>query len=99
MYPYDTIIPRWGSAAACTCAMLTSGNLLYPRRDEADSKNALLEVRSGSGGDEAAAFAKELFEMYRRFAEVKGWQFEDLHCSRVEAGESREGCSATLIYT
>ena len=57
------------------------------RRDEEDSKNALLEVRSGSGGDEAAAFAKELFEMYRRFAELKGWEFEELHRSVIDAGE------------
>lgn len=55
-------------------------------RNEEDSKNALLEVRSGSGGDEAAAFAKELFEMYRRFAELKGWRFDLLHCSTIDAG-------------
>ena len=46
-----------------------------------------MEVRSGSGGDEAAAFAKELFEMYRRFAELKGWKFEELHRSVIDAGE------------
>lgn len=57
-------------------------------RDEGDSKNALLEVRSGSGGDEAAAFAKELFEMYRRFAELKGWKFEGMTCSSIDAGKS-----------
>lgn len=60
----------------------------FNHRDEGDSKNALLEVRSGSGGDEAAAFAKELFEMYRRFAELKGWKFEGMSCSSIDAGES-----------
>ena len=60
-------------------------------RDEGDSKNALLEVRSGSGGDEAAAFAKELFEMYRRFAELKGWKFEGLTCSSIDAGMEVKG--------
>lgn len=75
------------------------------RRDEEDSKNALLEVRSGSGGDEAAAFAKELFEMYRRFAELKGWKFEELHRSVIDAGEhgperyrSSEAYTPLLMY-
>ncbi|CAM9173101.1 unnamed protein product [Ectocarpus sp. 6 AP-2014] len=76
--------------ADCTAALeklrLDLTSLLLPR-DEGDSKNALLEVRSGSGGDEAAAFAKELFEMYRRFAELKGWKFEGMTCSSIEAGE------------
>lgn len=59
-------------------------------RDETDSKNALLEVRSGTGGDEAAMFARELFEMYRRYAELKGWKFEGLHSSSIDAGEVQE---------
>lgn len=65
------------------------------RRDEEDSKNALLEVRSGSGGDEAAAFAKELFEMYRRFAELKGWKFEELHRSVIDAGKQARAKTCT----
>ncbi|CAN0101462.1 unnamed protein product [Ectocarpus sp. 12 AP-2014] len=76
--------------ADCTATLeklrLDLTSLLLPR-DEGDSKNALLEVRSGSGGDEAAAFAKELFEMYRRFAELKGWKFEGMTCSSIDAGE------------
>lgn len=55
-------------------------------RDETDDKDALLEVRSGTGGDEAAAFAREIFEMYRRFAELKGWEFEMLHSSETDLG-------------
>lgn len=48
-------------------------------------------MRSGSGGDEAAAFAKELFEMYRRFAELKGWRFDGLTCSSIDAGKGGGG--------
>lgn len=46
-----------------------------------------MEVRSGSGGDEAAAFAREVFEMYKRFAELKGWEFEMLHFSETDLGK------------
>ncbi|MCX8500359.1 MAG: peptide chain release factor 1 [Alphaproteobacteria bacterium] len=49
--------------------------LLLPK-DEADDKNAILEVRAGTGGDEAALFAAELFRMYQRYAELHGWRFE-----------------------
>ncbi|CBN76719.1 conserved unknown protein [Ectocarpus siliculosus] len=83
--------------ADCTAALeklrLDLTSLLLPR-DEGDSKNALLEVRSGSGGDEAAAFAKELFEMYRRFAELKGWKFEGMTCSSIDAGGYREASAS-----
>ncbi|CAM9560476.1 unnamed protein product [Ascophyllum nodosum] len=68
-------------------------SLLLPR-DETDSKNALLEVRSGTGGDEAAMFARDIFEMYRRFAELKGWQFEGLHCSAIDLGGYREASAS-----
>ena len=50
--------------------------LLLVPRDEADARNAILEVRAGTGGDEAALFAAELLRMYQRFAEVHGWRFE-----------------------
>lgn len=53
-----------------------------------DVKNALLEVRSGSGGDEAAAFARDIFEMYRRFVELKGWEFEMLESSETDLGSA-----------
>lgn len=43
-------------------------------------------MRSGSGGDEAAEFARDLFEMYRHFAELKGWDFEGLHSSETDLG-------------
>lgn len=45
-------------------------------KDEADEKNAILEVRAGTGGDEAALFAANLFRMYDRYANQMGWKFE-----------------------
>ncbi len=50
-------------------------------KDPEDSKNAIVEIRAGTGGDEAAIFVGDLFEMYRRFADQSGWKLElmDLH--------------------
>jgi peptide chain release factor 1 len=49
--------------------------MLLPR-DAADDKNAILEVRAGTGGDEAALFASDLLRMYQRYADKHGWKFE-----------------------
>ena len=49
--------------------------LLLPKDDD-DEKNAILEVRAGTGGDEAALFAAVLFEMYQRYSANQGWRFE-----------------------
>ena len=49
--------------------------MLLPQ-DAADSKNAILEVRAGTGGEEAGLFAADLFRMYQRFAESYNWKFE-----------------------
>ncbi|MBE6450308.1 MAG: peptide chain release factor 1 [Alphaproteobacteria bacterium] len=49
--------------------------LLLPK-DEADAKNVILEVRAGTGGEEAALFAADLFRMYERYAAFKGWRFQ-----------------------
>src|SRR5207247_1849763 len=51
--------------------------LLLPK-DPIDEKNVLLEIRAGTGGDEAALFAGELFRMYSRYAETQGWTVEVL---------------------
>lgn len=59
-------------------------------RDEADRRNAILEVRAGTGGDEAALFAADLFAMYRRYAEAHGWRFEVLDVSENDLGGYRE---------
>lgn len=52
-------------------------------KDDADAKNAILEVRAGSGGDEAALFAAVLFRMYNRYAELHGWKFEIISMSET----------------
>ncbi|MGH6923345.1 MAG: PCRF domain-containing protein, partial [Propylenella sp.] len=54
--------------------------LLIPR-DEADDRSAILEVRAGTGGGEAALFAGDLFRMYQRYAALKGWTVEILSTS------------------
>ncbi len=64
--------------------------LLLPK-DEADERNAILEIRAGTGGDEAALFGALLFEMYRKYAGLKGWRFEVLETSQNDLGGLREG--------
>lgn len=59
-------------------------------KDEADEKNAILEVRAGTGGDEAALFAYELFRMYQRFSELQGWKFEVISLSETGLGGLKE---------
>ena len=63
-------------------------------KDEADEKNAILEVRAGTGGDEAALFAAELFEMYRRYAALKGWRFETMDVSETGIGGYKEAIAS-----
>lgn len=63
--------------------------LLLPK-DADDEKNAILEVRAGTGGDEAALFATVLFEMYQRYAQKQGWQFEMLDANENGLGGYKE---------
>ncbi|MGX8011801.1 peptide chain release factor 1 [Mesorhizobium sp. ORM8.1] len=63
--------------------------LLLPR-DAADDKNAILEIRAGTGGDEAALFAGDLFRMYERYAAERGWRFETVSASDGDAGGFKE---------
>ena len=63
-------------------------------RDEADARNAILEVRAGTGGDEAALFAAELFRMYQRYAEIKGWKFEVMNASETGLGGVKEAVAS-----
>lgn len=63
--------------------------LLLPR-DAADDKNAILEVRAGTGGSEAALFAGDLFRMYQRHAETHGWKIDVLSESPGEVGGYKE---------
>ena len=59
-------------------------------RDAADSKPAILEIRAGTGGDEAALFAADLARMYQRYAETRGWRVETLSASASELGGFKE---------
>lgn len=63
--------------------------LLLPR-DPNDEKNVIVEIRGGAGGDEAALFAGELFRMYTRYAESRGWKTEVLDSSPTDIGGFKE---------
>jgi peptide chain release factor 1 len=75
-------------------------------KDAADEKNAILEVRAGTGGEEAALFAAALFRMYQRYCEEQGWKFEILSlsdtgiggCKEVTASVSGRGVFAKLKF-
>ncbi|MDA3897729.1 MAG: peptide chain release factor 1 [Desulfobacteraceae bacterium] len=63
--------------------------LLIPK-DPNDDKNVLLEIRAGTGGDEAALFAGDLFRMYHRYVDAKGWKFELLSENITDSGGFKE---------
>jgi peptide chain release factor 1 len=63
--------------------------LLIPK-DPMDEKNIVLEVRAGTGGDEAALFAADLFRMYARYAETKGWKLDIVSSNETDLGGFRE---------
>ena len=63
--------------------------LLLPK-DPNDEKNILLEIRAGTGGEEAALFAGDLFKMYTRYAELKGWKTEILSQNATGIGGLKE---------
>ena len=63
--------------------------LLIPR-DPLDEKNIIMEIRAGTGGEEAALFAADLYRMYARFAETKGWKFEIMNSNDTELGGLKE---------
>jgi len=63
--------------------------LLIPK-DPNDEKNVILEIRAGTGGDEAALFASELFRMYSKYAERQGWRIEVLSSSETGVGGLKE---------
>ena len=68
--------------------------LLLVPRDEADARDAILETRAGTGGEEAALFAAELFRMYLRYAETRGWKFEVMQVSETGLGGLKEATAS-----
>ncbi|XPV77277.1 MAG: peptide chain release factor 1 [Desulfovibrio sp.] len=75
--------------------------LLLPK-DPMDDKNIIFEVRAGTGGDEAALFAADLFRMYSRYAEKNGWKVEVMNTSETGTGGYKDitaSISGTMVYS
>ena len=71
-------------------ALLSELKILLVPKDPNDEKNVVLEIRAGTGGDEAALFAGELFRMYSKFAERQGWRLEVMSSSDTGGGGLKE---------
>jgi len=71
-------------------ALLQELKILLIPKDPNDEKNVIVEIRAGTGGDEAALFAGELFRMYMRFAERQGWRLEVMSSSDSDGGGLKE---------
>jgi peptide chain release factor 1 len=71
-------------------ALLADIKVLLVPKDPNDAKNVILEIRAGTGGDEAALFASDLFRMYSRFSERKGWKLEVMSQSESGVGGIKE---------
>ena len=69
--------------------------LLLPK-DSADEKNAILEIRAGTGGDEAALFAADLFRMYQRFSERQNWKFEIMDINETGIGGYKDATASVM---
>ncbi len=75
--------------------LLQNVKIMLLPKDEADEKNAIIEVRAGTGGEEAALFAGDLYRMYQRYAELHGWKFETISSNETGIGGVKEA-SATI---
>ncbi|MGH7095969.1 MAG: peptide chain release factor 1, partial [Stellaceae bacterium] len=75
-------------------ALETQVKLALLPKDEDDERNAILEIRAGTGGEEAALFAAELFRMYQRYAALRGWRFEVMDISDTGIGGIREAAAS-----
>ena len=69
---------------------LDSQKLLLIPKDPLDEKNIIMEIRAGTGGEEAALFASDLYRLYSRFAETKGWKFELININETQLGGIKE---------
>lgn len=63
--------------------------MLLPK-DVNDEKNAILEIRAGTGGDEAGLFAADLFRMYQKYSDFRGWKFETMYAHESDIGSIKE---------
>jgi peptide chain release factor 1 len=70
--------------------LLADMKVLLVPKDPNDAKNVVLEIRAGTGGDEAALFASDLFRMYSRYAERQGWKIDVLNLSETGVGGTKE---------
>jgi peptide chain release factor 1 len=83
-------------------AVVRELTLLLLPKDPNDEKNVILEIRAGTGGDEASLFAGELFRMYSRYAETQGWRVEVLDSSASSIGGVKEiiaGIQGKKVYS
>src|SRR5581483_4865723 len=78
------------SLAARRDALVAELKALLVPKDPNDQKNVVLEIRAGTGGEEAALFAAELFRMYSRYAERQGWRVEVLSSNETGVGGLKE---------
>ncbi len=69
-------------------------DLLYDQLADASHESLIIEIRAGTGGDEAALFVRDLYEMYRRYCEQRGWKFEPIGIESTELGGFREASFA-----
>lgn len=70
-------------------------------KDDVDERNVILEVRAGTGGDEASLFASEMFKMYKQFSQLQGWKWEEMSISRTELGGFKDAqamISGELVF-
>ena len=71
-------------------ALVTEIKILLVPKDPNDQKNVMLEIRAGTGGEEAALFASELFRMYSKFADKQGWRVDVMSTSESDVGGVKE---------
>jgi peptide chain release factor 1 len=75
-------------------ALLDEIRILLIPKDPNDEKNVILEIRAGTGGEEAALFAAELFKMYLRYAERQGWRYDVMSTSDSDTGGLKEAIAS-----
>lgn len=78
----------------CLPNLLHEVQVLLLPKDVDDDKNAILEIRAGTGGEEAALFAADLLRMYQRYSELQGWRFELMHESDTGLGGIKEASAS-----